>query len=273
MTEKTEAEAEITFLSLGWGVQSWTLAAMIALGELPGVELAIHADTGHEAAGTYEHAHRWTPWLEERGLRVVTVHPQLKDAVKFNRDDSASIYIPAHTLSREDTTNREGQLNRQCTQYWKIRPIRTHLRSLLPKRPRQDAVDCWQGISLDEFTRMRTSDVGYIRNVYPLVDLRMTRMDCVQWLQNRGLEVPPKSACVFCPYHSAKNWRDLKEQGGADWEKATEVDQRIRDKRPGFRSYVHGARLPLAEAVRIPQDQGGRQLEMEIPCDGGTCFV
>jgi hypothetical protein len=33
-----------TAISLGWGVQSFTLAAMVALGELPPVDVAIHAD-------------------------------------------------------------------------------------------------------------------------------------------------------------------------------------------------------------------------------------
>ena len=56
-------------LSLGWGVQSWTLAAMIALKELPLVDYAVHADTTHEHEGTYAHAAKWTPWLEERGVR------------------------------------------------------------------------------------------------------------------------------------------------------------------------------------------------------------
>ena len=56
----------LVYLSMGWGIQSWTLAAMIALGELPPIDLAIHADTGHEAQGTYEHARKWTPWLEQR---------------------------------------------------------------------------------------------------------------------------------------------------------------------------------------------------------------
>lgn len=32
-------------ISLGWGVQSWSLAAMAALGEIPRVDYAIHADT------------------------------------------------------------------------------------------------------------------------------------------------------------------------------------------------------------------------------------
>jgi len=38
-------------LSLGWGVQSFTLAAMVALGDLEPVDVAIHADTTHEANG------------------------------------------------------------------------------------------------------------------------------------------------------------------------------------------------------------------------------
>lgn len=42
-------------LSLGWGVQSWTIAAMMAEGELPMADFAVFADTKHEAAGTYAH--------------------------------------------------------------------------------------------------------------------------------------------------------------------------------------------------------------------------
>ena len=62
-------------ISLGWGTQSFALAAMSALGELPPVDVAIHADTGYERAATYAFAAKWTPWLEERGVRVVTVRP------------------------------------------------------------------------------------------------------------------------------------------------------------------------------------------------------
>ena len=39
-------------ISLGWGTQSFALAAMSALGELPPVDVAIHADTGYERAAT-----------------------------------------------------------------------------------------------------------------------------------------------------------------------------------------------------------------------------
>ena len=36
----------LRFLSLGWGVQSWTLAAMMALDELPRADYLVHAALG-----------------------------------------------------------------------------------------------------------------------------------------------------------------------------------------------------------------------------------
>ena len=44
MTEIYNADNPLKILSLGWGVQSWTLAAMAALGEIPMPDYAVHAD-------------------------------------------------------------------------------------------------------------------------------------------------------------------------------------------------------------------------------------
>ena len=199
------SEPLVRYLSLGWGVQSWTIAAMVALGELPPVDVAVHADTTHEADATYRHAAKWTPWLEERGVGVVTVTAKRAELV---REDwgTGSVMIPAFSLAPDGS---HGQIRRQCTHDWKLSPIRRYIRGLLlPGQPQPGAVECLQGISLDEWHRMRTSDVKYTVNRYPLVDLRMTRADCVNWLIRQGLDVPPKSACVFCPYHSKAHWRD-----------------------------------------------------------------
>ena len=259
---------QLTYISLGWGVQSWTLAAMVALGELPPVDLAIHADTTHEAAGTYAHAEKWTPWLEERGVKVVTVMADNTEVVR-EWSGSRSVTIPAFTL---DASGSNGQVNRQCTGHWKIIPIRRCLRQLLPN-PKPGAVECWQGISLDEWSRMRDSDVKYIINRYPLVERRLTRRDCVSWLMAHGLDVPPKSACVFCPYHSLGHWKAMKAEGGRDWDWAEAVDSAVRDQRPNHQCFIHPARKPLAAAVKIPEDEGAKQLGMDLPCDGGVCFV
>ena len=69
----THPLSSLTVLSMGWGVQTWTLAAMMALDEHPRADFLVFADTHHEGQGTYEFAHQWTPWLGEHGLTVVTV--------------------------------------------------------------------------------------------------------------------------------------------------------------------------------------------------------
>ena len=268
----------LTVLSLGWGVQSWTLAAMSALGELPPVDYAIHADTTWEMPRTYAHRRKWEPWLAGHGVTVTTVKSPRTAVVREDWGDAGSVLIPAFSSDRDLSP---GQVRRQCTHDWKIMPIRRFIRSVLVDRGVAVApgvVESLQGISLDEYQRMRDSDVAYIVNRYPLVDMRMTRADCIQWLEDRGLEVPPKSACVFCPYKSLAAWRSLKRLGGEAWQTAVIVDKGIRGlrRKAGVELYVHPARRPLPEAVRIPEDEGARQLALEIaggPCDGGHCGV
>ena len=258
-------------ISGGWGVQSWTLAAMAALGEIK-ADVAIHADTTWEKSAPYDFARQWQPWLEARGLRVVTVGQQ--NAAVEPRPRGGKTHIPAHT-----NTPNGGQLRRQCTNHWKIQPIRRWLREELQRqglRKSAGVVESLQGISLDEWHRMKDSDVKWIVNRYPLVDLKMTRGDCMTWLAAHDLPVPPKSACVFCPFQSIRTWQELKRAGGDDWNIALEVDAAIRDARPPFQLFVHPARVPLVDAVRIPEDDGYAQPSMfddDAGCDSGYCFV
>lgn len=260
-------------ISLGWGVQSFTLAAMAAVGEIE-ADVAIHADTFWEKPATYAFVRQWAPWLEAHGLRVVTVGKpnQAVEKVSTTWTD-----IPAFTATN---SRNGGQLRRQCTQRWKIEPIRRWWREELKRtgvRKTPGCIQSLQGISLDEFQRMRDSDVKWIVNEYPLVDLRMTRADCVAWLDRHGLEIPPKSACVFCPFQNLRSWHELKRTGGDGWNQAIAIDEAIRLVRPPFELFVHPSRVPLADAVRLPEDQGYEQLELMENgyegCDSGYCFV
>jgi len=158
----------LKILSLGWGVQSWTIAAMTALKELPPIDYAVFADTGHEYQATLAHAAKWTPWLEELGVRVITVHSDRQDVVR--EDWSNSILIPAFTT--DAATGKHGQVMRQCTHDWKIAPIRRFIRTII-QNPKPGSVWSFQGISFDEWHRMKSSDVKYIVNLYPLVELKI----------------------------------------------------------------------------------------------------
>lgn len=236
-------------ISLGWGVQSFTLAAMVALGELEPVDVAVHADTTHERSQTYEFAERWTPWLEAHGVKVVKV--QADNTEPINKH--GGVMLPAY-MRKED---KLAQFSRQCTDNWKRVPLRRYLQAHRNGTP----VEMWLGISYDEYRRMKDSDVKYITNRYPLIEMKMTRDNCETWLSARDLEVPVKSSCVFCPYHNMAAWRELKQSGNGDWDKAVQVDEMIRKACPPYDLFVHQAREPLAEIdLRTPQEKGKLEL-------------
>ena len=139
-----------TIISNGWGVQTFTLSAMAALGVIEKPDAIVHADTTHESVLTYEFSKRWTPWLESRGLKIVTVCDE--NAAGKLMDESIQTFIPAFTVregfekvydynendepidtGKTKWVRKEGQALRQCTERWKIAPVRrnSHIESLL----------------------------------------------------------------------------------------------------------------------------------------------
>ena len=269
------SEVKLKVISLGWGIQSWTLAAMVALGELEPIDFAIHSDTTWELKSTYDFAEKWTPWLEEKGVRVVTVSSESTQGMVS--DEWAGTFVPAFTIGPNGS---RGQLRRQCTGRWKIQPMRRYISSTLEKtnlKKHEGTVDQWLGITVDEWHRAKDSDVKYIKHKFPLIDKKMSRNDCIEWLKKNSLPNPGKSSCTFCPYHSKLFWEKMKRENGADWNQAVWVDERIRNERPPYPLFVHSARVPLPEAVRIPEDFGATQGEMfdveDIECDSGYCFL
>lgn len=233
---------ELTVISLGWGVQSFGLAAMVALGELPPVDYAIHADTGWERHETYEFAERWTPWLEARGIPIITV--QASTHVRDVAGDG--IIPPFFTRGLKD----DGQLYRICTDRWKIRPMQRWIRQELRRRgvdKAPGAVDQFIGFTLDEQHRAKSSKVQYITNHYPFLERKMTRQDVIMWLMRAGLDVPVKSACIICPFRRWQTWREIQLSDNGDWQKAIEIDRAIRYKRPDYLCYVYDDRKPLED--------------------------
>lgn len=176
-------------LSLGWGVQSFTLAALSALGELPKLDAAIHSDTTHEREATYAFAAQWTPWLIEHGIQVATVRNEARGGTDVVIGGNETP-IPARTLR----DGNGGRMHRQCTNTWKIQPIRRYLQEHRNGQP----VELWLGISTDEWHRAKDADVGYITHRFPLLELGMSRADCLNWLEAHGLPSPGKSSCTFC---------------------------------------------------------------------------
>ena len=126
------------------------------------------------------------------------------------------------------------------------------------------------GISLDEIQRMKTSGLYNIEYEYPLIDNGITRGDCVRFLEQQSFYNVKKSSCVFCPYHSNIQWKEIKMNYPEEWEKIVEVDEAIRDKsQKGMRDklYLHRSLKPINEAY-LQEDQ-----EELFMCEEGHCGI
>jgi hypothetical protein len=222
---------------------------MVALGELPMVDAAVHSDTQFERSETYEFAKQWTPWLEARGVRVVTVKPRKNSMVLF--DDTGRTMLPLYT---KDTNGNGGMLKRTCTNRWKIAPQRRWASDELARRGLKKTpgvIEKMLGITSDEAHRAKTNDVKYIVNKYPFLEdgCWLSRAAVVRWLKDHDLPIPVKSACLMCPYHSRAAWDEIKLSGSGDWQRALEIDEAIRNKRKraGYTCYLVPELVPLEQ--------------------------
>lgn len=249
-------------LSLGAGVQSTALALMIAAGRFgsDAPRLAVFADTGWEPAAVYQHL----AWLESELAGAIDVVRVSAGDIRADTAAAAAgsgrfATMPLHLRNLD---GEKGQLRRQCTKDYKLAPIRRELR-----RRGLTAVEMWLGISWDELERMKPSGLRWVANRWPLVEVRLTRTDCLTWLAEHGYPEPPKSACIGCPYMDDRRWLDMREHRPDEWEDACQLDEAIR-RLPRIRGdvFLHRTLEPLRSAVLDPSDVGQLALECEGMC-------
>jgi len=220
---------DLRVLSLGAGVQSSTLALMIKHGEIPKVDCAIFSDTMGEPKEVY----KWLGWLKKQlpfPVYIISYRNLKQDILDAVEGKYKFLKIPVYTKNVK--TGKIGLLRRQCTTDYKILPIIKKVRELLGYKRYKNVkkgtkVEMLMGISFDEAIRMKTNQLPYIENIYPLVDKKITREDCFQWMKNNNYPTPPRSACTFCPYHSNTEWLRVKENK-KEWEEVVAMDKAIR---------------------------------------------
>lgn len=265
----------IHVLSLGAGVQSSTLALMFANGELePMPDCAIFADTGAEPGYVY----KWLDWLEER-LPFPVHRVMWKNGLTVNLMESIQGGRFAGAPFFTESKSKRGQLRRQCTREFKVQPITQKLRELVglkyrQRAPRRILVVQFIGISADESLRMKPSRLHWVEHQWPLVEKNMRRADCLAWMRSNGYPEPKRSACVYCPYHSDAEWRDLKKNSPLDFAAAVSIDESIRRGVRGTtqKLYLHSSLTPIADVdLRNAADHG--QVDMFNEDCEGLCGV
>lgn len=272
-------KTEYNFLSLGAGVQSTCMALMFAKKVIaPMPNAAIFADTKAEPQSIYEHI----KWLEKElpfPLYVVSagsLTERITQPYKTKQGRfTARIAIPAFV----DVDGKGSLTGRDCTTEYKIKPVLKKHKELanIKRGQTQVTVTNCLGISVDEIQRMKKAREKWSINRWPLIEERMTRHDCKLWLARNGYPEPPRSACVYCPFHSDNEWDRIKREDPASFAEAVKVEQQMQalnkaSKNSGGTGYLqstpflHRSCKPLAD-IEFNKEPG--QLDLfDNECEG-----
>ena len=261
-------------ISLGVGVQTAGLYYMSSMGFIERCDYAIFADTGGEKTRTIEYYNLLLDWMKKNNgipLYKASYKNLEKDLLnQSNLSGNRFASIPAFTMN----DGKKGMLRRQCTNEYKIAQVNKKIREILELkgRSRLPKIEIYQGITVDEATRMHIPEEKWKINVYPFCGYKtypdgkceridskvMSRNDVINWLNENNFPIPEKSSCVFCPFQSDQNWIRLKNTVPEDFERACEVDRQIRDSSmKGIKSkiFLHDTLKPLSD-VNFNENQG-----------------
>lgn len=287
-------------MSFGGGVQS-TAIALLALqkdhrlmeatdGVTP--ELYLFADTGDERAATYEHVRRMSQLFDHHGaeFRQVSVEETEKKRGRslsehvITRNGGRGVGVDTLPFFVATDDGSTAPIRRGCTSRWKIQPLmkaqRDHFKP--PRGQKEPIWQQWLGISTDEASRMKPSQKDYYMTFYPLIWMRWSRADCVEYLKGQKyLDGSPvkivRSSCVYCPFHDSEEWRNV-QSNPSDWQKAVDFDHRIREvwKQSGLAGlknspFLHPSGKPLDE-IDFTDDHDGQLSMWDNEC-AGVCGV
>jgi hypothetical protein len=250
--------------SYGGGVQSAAIAALIVQGKLPTPDVAVIADTGREASSTWNYL---ASVIQPAVGFPIHIVPHSFDGTGYNTVDlwggkkGETVLIPAFTSAGENG-KKEGKLKKYCSGEWKAQPVRRWCRE-----HGFDGGDLWIGFSVDEMERCRTFRAAdKWRQTYPLIDLRMSRGDCIALVERMGWPAAPRSSCWMCPYHSDQEWQHLKKTAPKDFQRAVAFERGIQRRDP--QAFLHRSLRPIDQV-----DLSAKPDLFAKPCASGWCFT
>ena len=248
---------------------------MIAKGEMESVDAAIFADTQWEPRKVYD----WLDWLDAEIQRSPFPFPiyrvtkgSLRENILASRTAAGGRFasVPWHTLM---PNGDRTMVRRMCTAEYKVGPLLKKQRELCGLKPRQRAkgilCETLIGISTDEALRMKPSPEAWKVHRWPLIELRMNRQDCLNWMERNGYPRPPKSSCIGCPFHSDHEWRAIRDDPESWWD-AVQLDAIIREPVRGMRGkqFMHRSCKPLAEVDLSTAEERGQVDMFNNECEG-----
>ena len=266
----------LSVISLGAGVQSSTMAIMAAKGDLPMPQAAIFADTKNEPAAVNKYL-KYLKSILPYPVYVVSKGDIMQDMLAAK---DTTNFVDAPYFTQNKITGKKGMVMRQCTNVYKIQEIRKKIRELCGVKkgkhfPKDKYVEQWIGISTDEVQRMKPARDKYILNKHPLIEMNMSRQDCINYLKKQNVPMPEKSACIVCPFHNDAYWHFMKTERPKEFAIAVDFDKKVRTitRKKDEEIFVHRSCKPLSE-VQFNKTEDDKQLDMfSHLCDEGMCGV
>lgn len=267
-------EPALSAFSYGGGVQSTAALALAAAGEIP-FRLFLFANVGDDSEypATLRYLDRYAvPFAREHGLELRELRRRRRDGSvetllgRMTAPGSRSLPIPVRFSSGVPA-------RRACTADFKIRVIGKELRRLGATAASPALVGI--GISVDEVERANSRrSEPYETVVYPLLDLGLSRGDCVRIIVRAGLPVPPKSSCWFCPFRRMNSWLDMRWRDPGLFDRAATLERTLSERcLQAGRDPVYLTDLgrPLAQAIPAGIEPLPLADEGDGRCDGGWC--
>lgn len=259
--------------SSGGGVQSTACLVLAAQGRIP-YRTFIFSNVGNkaESPATIRYIEEVSkPYAKRHGIEWVDVawvdrHGKQRDLYDDLIEQQRSINIPAFMPG-----GMPG--NRKCTEAFKIKPIARWIKDNAP------GCTLGKGISTDEphrATPSRESD-GYA-SAYPLIELGISRADCLAIAKDAGLPQPPKSSCWFCPFKTTEQWVTMRRKHPELFAKSVKLEQLLQERRRSLgKDAVYlssiGGRKEVNLADVIPEQLGLFEWEEEEGCESGYCMT
>lgn len=285
----------------GAGTQSIAVMVLQARGLLPNpYDAFIFANVGNDSENpaTIDYRQKYViPFAEKYGLVLIERQKLYKGKpqtlLTALNDSNRTIAIPVYFGSG-------GKGNRKCTQDWKVEVVNRYLK--MEHKPKPTHVEMGIGFSSEEGGRIwqkypgwhdynmnrdkktrqwvKGKKIGFNRKFeYPLVDLQMTKADCIKLVVDEFGEQPPGSLCWFCPFTKVQEHNRRRAAGSPLFDASVALENRLNEKyaelnrttvNPSNAIYLTALHVPLAE---IPEQLTlwDEYLETDGQCDTGTC--
>jgi hypothetical protein len=236
---QSHALPETIVWACGGGVESSAIAMMICEGILPRPDLAVMMDDGYERQETMQYVRKeLVPRLSAAGVTLHVVSSGDYGADLSCIDRNGMVRIPAFRRLQDGSVT---MLRTWCNSEWKQKPCRRWVRS----QGVSHSIN-WVGISFAERRRVRPRKGCYEITVYPLIEKRWTRAQCLYELGLHRWPLPPRSSCCMCPMQNDEQWAAMRSVP-LDWARVIACESEIHHARPD--TWLHKTCRPISDII------------------------